>query len=68
MSLLCLVVKRERRLVRFGRMNTIPSQICLKAKAAAAAQSSDAPIPLIRILMIDGNIDTLAGAALSHFE
>lgn len=49
-------------------MNTIPSQICLKAKAAAAAQSSDVPIPLIRILMIDGNIETLAGAALSHFE
>lgn len=60
--------EKRRKTCQVCKSKTIPSQICRKAKAAAAAQSSDVPIPFIRILIIDGNIETLDGAALSHFE
>lgn len=42
--------------------------MCLKAKAAAAAQSSDVPMPFIRISNTEGSIDTPQDAESSHFE
>lgn len=45
--------------------NTLPSQICLKANAAAAAESSDIFMPLTRILMTVGKKESPLGAALS---
>lgn len=42
--------------------------MCLKAKAAAAAVSSDTLMPLTRISMSEGKNESPAGAASSHFE
>lgn len=46
----------------------IPSQMCLKAKAAAAAVSSDVLMPLVRMLRTEANIDGSLDAASNHFE
>lgn len=46
----------------------LPSQMCLNARAAAAAQSSDVPIPLMRISKTEGSIDCPLDAESSHFE
>lgn len=42
--------------------------MCLNAKAAAAAESSDVLIPCIRISMTEGKTEIPLGAASSHFE
>lgn len=42
--------------------------MCLNAKAAAAAESSDILMPLMRISMTEGKIESPPGAASSHFE
>jgi hypothetical protein len=42
--------------------------MCLNAKAAAAAHSSDVPIPFIRISKTEGSIDSPHDAESSHFE
>lgn len=42
--------------------------MCLKARAAAAAESSDVPMPLMRISMTEGRIEGPLGAESSHFE
>lgn len=46
----------------------IPSQMCLNAKAAAAAVSSDVLMPLVRMLRTEANIDGSLDAASNHFE
>ena len=51
-----------------NKRDSIPSQICLNAKAAAAAESSDVPMPLVRIPRTKANIDGSLDAASSHFE
>lgn len=47
---------------------TIPAQTCLNAKAAAAAESSDVLMPLVRVSIIEARIDSSVGAVLSHVE
>lgn len=42
--------------------------MCLNARAAAAAESSDVPIPLMRILITEGSIDRPVDEKSSHFE
>jgi len=42
--------------------------MCLNAKAAAAAHSSDVLIPFIKISKTEGSIDSPHGAVSSHFE
>lgn len=42
--------------------------MCLNAKAAAAAESSDTPMPLVSIPRTEANIDGSLDAASSHFE
>lgn len=42
--------------------------MCLNAKAAAAAQSSDVPMPFIKISKTDGSTDSPQDAESSHFE
>lgn len=42
--------------------------MCLNAKAAAAAESSDVPIPLVRISINEGSTDSPFDAESSHFE
>ena len=56
----------EKQFVRKG--DQVPSQICLNATAAAAAQSSDLPMPLMRISKTEGSIESPPDAASSHFE
>ena len=46
----------------------VPSHMCLNANAAAAAVSSDLPMPLMRISITEGSIDGPLEAASSHFE
>lgn len=48
--------------------NSVPSHTCRKAKAAAAAESSEVLIPHIRIFMTEDKKDDPLGASLSHFE
>lgn len=48
--------------------DVLPSHIYLNATAAAAAQSSDTLIPLVRIPTSGGNIDSSTGATSIHFE
>lgn len=48
--------------------DSVPAQICLNARAAAAAESSDVPIPLMRISITEGSIDCPLDDASSHFE
>lgn len=50
------------------KTESVPSQICLNAKAAAAAESSDKRMPLMRISITNGNLEKPLGAASSHFE
>lgn len=47
---------------------SIPSQICLNARDAAAAESSDILMPLTRTSMTEGINDIPLGAVSSHFE
>ena len=47
---------------------TLPSHMCLNAKEAAAAVSSDILIPLTRISMTDGRNESPLDEASSHFE
>lgn len=42
--------------------------MCLKAKAAAAAESSHILMPLTRISMSEGKNESPLDAALSHLE
>lgn len=42
--------------------------MCLNAIAAAAAESSDLPMPLKRISRTEGSIETPLDAESSHFE
>lgn len=42
--------------------------MCLNARAAAAAQSSDLHIPFMRISITEGSIESPQEAASSHFE
>lgn len=42
--------------------------MCLNARAAAAAESSHFPIPLMRMSISEGNIESSLDAASSHFE
>lgn len=42
--------------------------MCLNATAAAAAVSSDVPMPLVRIPRTEAKIDGSLDAASSHFE
>ena len=49
-------------------MRLVPSQICLNATAAAAAESSDIPMPLMRISRTEGSMDSPPDAESSHFE
>jgi len=47
---------------------SVPSQMCLNATAAAAAESSDLPMPLRRIFMTEDSWGNPSNAASSHFE
>lgn len=42
--------------------------MCLNANAAAAAESSDVPMPLMRISISEGSMDGPIDAESSHFE
>lgn len=42
--------------------------MCLNAKEAAAAESSDVPMPLMRMSIRAGSIDNPFDAESSHFE
>jgi len=42
--------------------------MCLNAKAAAAAESSEVRMPLMRISITKGNLEKPLGAASSHLE
>lgn len=42
--------------------------MCLNAKAAAAAESSDVLMPLMRISITEGRKESPLGAESSHFE
>lgn len=42
--------------------------MCLKAKAAAAAESSDVLMPLMSISITEGKTESPFGEASSHFE
>lgn len=50
------------------KRDTIPSQMCLNAKAAAAAESSEVRMPLMRISITKGNLEKPLSAASSHLE
>lgn len=52
----------------YTEWNIIPSHMCLKAKAAAAAESSDILMPITRISMTEGKNESPHGAASSHLE
>lgn len=53
--------------LKYGPGDTIPAQTCLNAKAAAAAESSDVLMPLVRVSIIGARIDSSV-AVLSHVE
>ena len=51
-----------------NKRDTIPSQMCLNAKAAVAAESSEVHMPFMRISNTKGNLEKPLGAASSHLE
>lgn len=60
------VTYKEQKITHRG--DSIPSHMCLNAKAAAAAESSDILMPLTRISMTEGKNESPLDALSSHFE